>query len=96
MEFDHDFNFDPRLPRILRRTARRDLKAFSSVSLPSAPTQDYEAYIIGPDGHITTRIDLHCADEERAKESAQQLVGGQAVELWQQERKIATFAPRFA
>jgi hypothetical protein len=66
------------------------------VSSPSPPTRDYEAYMIGPDGHITTRIDLHCANDECAKESAQQVVDGHTVELWQQDRKIATFTPLFA
>jgi hypothetical protein len=55
--------------------------------------QDYQAYVIGPDGHITMRVDLHCADEAAAREGAKQLVNGQAVELWQQDRRIATFKP---
>jgi hypothetical protein len=64
------------------------------LTLPSALIQDYQAYLIGPDGHVTMRVDLHCADDESAKTNAQQLVDGQAVELWQQDRKIATFTPR--
>jgi hypothetical protein len=55
--------------------------------------QDYEAYMLGPDGHITARLDLHCADEEAAKENARQLVNGHAVELWQRDRRLATFIP---
>jgi hypothetical protein len=39
------------------------------------------------------RIDLHCTDEAAAKESAQQLVDGHAVELWQGDRRLATFIP---
>jgi hypothetical protein len=61
--------------------------------LPAAPIQAFQAYLIGPDGHIIMRVDLHCADEDSAKESAQQLVDGNAAELWQQDRKIATFTP---
>jgi hypothetical protein len=55
--------------------------------------QSYEAYVVGSDGHISMRIDLHCTDEAAAKESAQQLVDGQAVELWQGDRRLATFIP---
>jgi hypothetical protein len=61
--------------------------------LPSAPNQAYETYLIGPDGHITMRVDLHCADEEAAKQTAKQLVNGNDVELWQRDRRIATFGP---
>ena len=56
--------------------------------------QAYCAYIIGPDGHILTRIDLYCADEDEAKECAVRLVDGQNVELWQGERRIAEFKRR--
>jgi hypothetical protein len=58
--------------------------------------QEYSAYIIGHDGHITQRIDLLCADEADAHEQAKQLVNGQAVELWHLDRLIATFVPRSA
>ena len=54
---------------------------------------DYQAYVIGPVGHIIMRIDLHCADEDAAKESTQQLVDGHAIKLWEQDRRIATFKP---
>ena len=53
--------------------------------------QEYRAYLIGPDGHIFQRTDLVCADDEAAKESAKRLVNGHDVELWQLDRKIATF-----
>jgi hypothetical protein len=42
--------------------------------------------------NIENRIDLICEDEATAKERAEQLVDGQYVELWQGDRKIATFA----
>jgi hypothetical protein len=41
--------------------------------LASAPSQAYEACLIGADGHITMRVDLHCADDEAATQSAKQL-----------------------
>jgi hypothetical protein len=56
--------------------------------------QEYCAYIIGPDGHFLSRIDLHCADEGEAKECAVRLVDGQNVELWQGDRRIAEFKRR--
>jgi len=55
--------------------------------------QEYCAYVLGPDGHITFRHDLRCADDEEAKEQAKQLVDGHAIELWQEARIIATFEP---
>ncbi|MGY2907009.1 hypothetical protein ACVWVY_006030 [Bradyrhizobium sp. URHC0002] len=52
---------------------------------------EYRAYVLGPDGHIQRRVDLICEHEEAAKEQAKQLVDGHDVELWQLDRKIATF-----
>jgi len=54
---------------------------------------EYRAYIIGPDGHIERRIDLVCADDDAAKERANALVDGHAIELWQETRKVAQFDP---
>ena len=53
----------------------------------------YYAYFTGDDGHITNRVTILAANDEEAKERAKQLVDGRAVELWQEGRKIATFAP---
>lgn len=55
--------------------------------------QEYCAYIVGPDGHIVTRIDLTCADEMKLR-SAVRLVDGPNVELWQGDRRIAEFKRR--
>ena len=52
---------------------------------------EYRAYLMRPDGHIQSRVDLICKNEEAAKEQAKQLVDGHDVELWQLDRKIATF-----
>lgn len=52
---------------------------------------EYRAYILGPDGHIQSRVDLICADQNTAIEHAKQLVDGHDVELWELDRKIATF-----
>jgi hypothetical protein len=55
--------------------------------------QEYRAYLIGQDGHFIRRIDLLCADDGAAKEQAKALMGGDAIELWQKGRMIATFEP---
>ena len=55
--------------------------------------REYQAYVIGEDGHIKQRIDLTCADDAAAKERAESLVGSHAIELWQSDRKLATFEP---
>jgi hypothetical protein len=56
------------------------------------PMQEYRAYLIGPDGHIENRVNLICENEATAKEHAKQMADGH-VELWQGDRKIATFTP---
>jgi hypothetical protein len=51
----------------------------------------FYAYIVDPNGHVLSRVDLAFESEEAAKERAMQLVDGHDVELWQLDRKIATF-----
>jgi hypothetical protein len=57
--------------------------------------QQHRAYVLSPDGHITFRHDLLCADDEEAKGQTKQLVDGRgrAIELWQEARQVATFEP---
>ena len=50
--------------------------------------QEYRAYIMGPDGHVQSRVDLRCKDESEAIVRAKQLVDGHDVELWQLDRLI--------
>ena len=52
--------------------------------------QEYRAYIIGPDGHVQSRVDLRCKDVAEAFEQAKQLADGHDVELWQLDRYIET------
>jgi len=54
---------------------------------------EYQAYVIGDDGHVQQRIDLTCADDDAAKERAKSLMDTLAVELWRSEQKLATFEP---
>jgi hypothetical protein len=52
---------------------------------------EYRAYIIGSDGHFFSVVPLECDDDTDAAEQAKQLVDGHDVELWQRDRKVATF-----
>jgi hypothetical protein len=51
----------------------------------------YRAYVIGIDGHFIKSIDLNCADDNAAIESASRLVDGHDMELWQGDRRIMVF-----
>jgi hypothetical protein len=54
--------------------------------------KEYRAYIAGSDDHVQARIDLVDADDENtARKQAEQLVDGYDIELWQLDRKVATF-----
>ena len=53
--------------------------------------RDYRVFVIGRDGHVTSRIDLWCADEADAKERAEKLVDGHDVELWYRDQRLAIF-----
>ena len=55
--------------------------------------RNYRVYILGEDDHVIDRVDLRCNDDETAKNEARKLAIGQAVELWDGARKIATFQP---
>ncbi len=55
--------------------------------------QQYSARFIGSDGQTMRRIELLCADEAEAHRQTRQFVEADAVELWQQDRLVATFVP---
>jgi hypothetical protein len=50
--------------------------------------QEYRVFIKGSDGHIQSRLDLLCEDDEAAKKRAEQLIDGHDIELWQLGRMI--------
>jgi hypothetical protein len=52
---------------------------------------EYRTYLIGDDGHFYDVVHLNCADDAEAMEKAKRLAVGHDVELWQLDRKIATF-----
>ena len=45
----------------------------------------YRAYLLDERRHVISAANLYCADEQAAKERAQQLVHANDVELWQLE-----------
>jgi len=53
---------------------------------------DYRICVVGIDGHYTEEIFLECSDDDAAKKTANHLVDGRDVELWQHERLVAKFA----
>jgi hypothetical protein len=80
-----------RLHEHLSRLADEVERAVSNADLAGQPTKGYRAYLIDPSGRILGRTDLASADEEAAAKEAKQLVDGHDVELWEMDRKIATF-----
>jgi hypothetical protein len=52
---------------------------------------DYRLYLLDSDGHFYSAVALICADDAEAIEQAKQLAVADDVELWQLDRKIATF-----
>ena len=57
----------------------------------SQQMQEYRAYLMGPNGHVQSRVDIRCDDEAEAIRLARQLVDGHDVELWQLDRQIEIF-----
>jgi HJR/Mrr/RecB family endonuclease len=52
---------------------------------------EYRAYLVDSDGHFFDAVHLICGDDAEAIEKAKQLAVRHDVELWQRDRKIATF-----
>ena len=53
---------------------------------------DYRVYLIGEDGHFFKAVPFVCADDAEAMEKAKPLAIDHNVELWQLDRKVATFS----
>jgi hypothetical protein len=51
----------------------------------------YRVYIVGRDGRFDGSVELDCADDKAATESARQFLNGHDVELWQRDRRVAKF-----
>jgi hypothetical protein len=55
---------------------------------------DYRAYIIGKNGHITEAIELSCENDKAAIEKVKQLAKGRDTDLWQFDRQITKLQGR--
>jgi hypothetical protein len=57
--------------------------------------EDYQVYVLGPDGLISSRIDIRCKSKTEARRLAEMAVGRyeRPVELWQVERFVDRFEP---
>jgi hypothetical protein len=53
--------------------------------------KEYRAYIVGPDGHYSDRVEFFCKDDDAAKRRARALVDGCAVVLWRETSLIAEY-----
>jgi predicted dinucleotide-binding enzyme len=53
--------------------------------------QQYRVFKIGLDGHVFDRVDLTCSDDDDAKKQAMALVEDHDIELWQLDKRIATY-----
>ena len=51
----------------------------------------YYAYMVDQSGRVFRRVNLALNNDRVAVERAKELVDGHDVELWQRDRKIATF-----
>ena len=53
---------------------------------------EYRVYALDSEGHPIKAIRLDCPDDQAAIESAKQYIDGRDIELWQLDRRVATFA----
>jgi|ERR1700730_17013360 hypothetical protein len=87
----------PRAIRLLFKSAQTQAQGPVPGSEPPGETNamaEYRIYVIGSHGHFIQVINLDCADDKAAIESAKQFVGDHALELWQGDRHIAKFDPK--
>jgi hypothetical protein len=49
----------------------------------------YRAYIVSSDDHFLEAIELDCASDAAAIESAKQFLNGHDVEVWQADRLVS-------
>jgi len=56
-----------------------------------APVKEYRVYTVDTEGHFIKTTKLDGPDDASATESARQFIDGLDIELWQLDRKVATF-----
>jgi hypothetical protein len=54
----------------------------------------YRAYIVGRHSQFIQAVEIDCADDQAAVESAKQLAVKHDVELWKQDQAVARFDVR--
>jgi hypothetical protein len=89
------------LPRGPERNGRRQIaaslrrlfrnKMWVAAHTTEAPLKQYRVHTVDADGHFLKTIKLDCPDDTSAVESAKQFIDGLDIELWQLDRKVATF-----
>jgi hypothetical protein len=55
---------------------------------------DYRVYVIGLDGHFLKAVELDCANDSAAIETAEQFIDGLDLEVWQGDRFIIRLVPK--
>lgn len=87
------------MPQLIQ--LRRQMLRFAR-SLPPGPERNGRrqiaaslrslvSYTVDTEGHFIKTIKLDCPDDASATESARQFIDGLDIELWQLDRKVATF-----
>ena len=74
----------------LRRLFRN--KRWLAAHTIEASVREYRVYTMDTEGHLLKTIALDRPDDAAAVESAKQYIDGRDIELWQLDRKVATFA----
>jgi hypothetical protein len=55
--------------------------------------KEYRAYVFSLEGHIISREEFICANEQEARARAMAMVADKSIELWEGPRLIARFNP---
>jgi hypothetical protein len=67
-------------------------KAWLAANTIEGSRTEYRVYALDSEGHPIKAIRLDCLDDQAAIESAKQYIDGRDIELWQLDRRVATFA----
>ena len=66
------------------------LAARAQQAMPEATTE-YQVIVVEVDGNSHKAIEIDCADDAAAVETAKQFIDGKDIELWRNNRKVAAF-----
>jgi hypothetical protein len=85
--------FDARLKKgsvEIRKQAHPGLRGIDAYTVEGS-VNEYRVYTVDTAGNSLKAIDLDCTDDKAAVKSAKQFIDGHDIELWQLDRKVATF-----